>query len=227
MSGCRRLVWLSPPSSSRVVRSRRSPGTTGYPKGGYRGYSSATHSKATRRSSPGHDGPHQPDPTAASHHRTDPRDSASTDRKRTRRRTPHHRLAPRHHHHLEFRPPPSAAIYTRWAHHTQPAERPKSAYIRFAAEQPNERWQADFTHWCLADGTHTEILCWIDDHSRYALSVTAHRRITGPIVVNEFTKTVANHGIPYSTLTDNGMVFTTRFAGGKADATNSKTNSTD
>ncbi|WP_232073818.1 integrase core domain-containing protein [Mycobacterium stomatepiae] len=62
---------------------------------------------------------------------------------------------------------------------------------------------------------HTEILCWIDDHSRYALSVTAHRRITGPIVVNEFTKAVAQHGIPYSTLTDNGMVFTTRFAGGK------------
>lgn len=42
-----------------------------------------------------------------------------------------------------------------------------------------------------------------------------HHRITGPIVVTEFTKTIANHGIPYSTLTDNGMVFTTRFAGGK------------
>ena len=29
----------------------------------------------------------------------------------------------------------------------QPQKRPKSSYIRFAAEQPNERWQADFTHW--------------------------------------------------------------------------------
>ena len=29
----------------------------------------------------------------------------------------------------------------------QPHQRPKSSYIRFAAEQPNERWQADFTHW--------------------------------------------------------------------------------
>jgi len=27
-----------------------------------------------------------------------------------------------------------------------PQKRPKSSYIRFAAEQPNERWQADFTH---------------------------------------------------------------------------------
>jgi transposase InsO family protein len=97
----------------------------------------------------------------------------------------------------------------------QPQKRPKSSYIRFAAEQPNERWQADFTHWWLADGIHVEILNWIDDHARYALSVTAHHRITGAIVLAEFRKAVAAHGIPYSTLTDNGMVFTTRFSGGK------------
>lgn len=96
-----------------------------------------------------------------------------------------------------------------------PAKRPKSSYIRFAAEQPNERWQADFTHWWLADKTHTEILTWLDDHSRYALSVTAHRRVTGPIVLDTFRKAYEAHGIPASTLTDNGMVFTTRLAGGK------------
>jgi len=28
----------------------------------------------------------------------------------------------------------------------EPAKRPKSSYIRFQAEQPNETWQADFTH---------------------------------------------------------------------------------
>jgi len=96
-----------------------------------------------------------------------------------------------------------------------PKKRPKASYIRFAADLPNERWQADFTHWWLADQTHTEILCWIDDHSRYALSVTAHRRVTGPIVLAAFRKTCELHGIPASTLTDNGMVFTTRLAGGK------------
>jgi transposase InsO family protein len=97
----------------------------------------------------------------------------------------------------------------------QPQKRPKSSYIRFAAEQPNERWQADFTHWWLADGTHVEILDWLDDHARYAISVTAHRRVTGPIVVDTFRKAYEAHGIPASTLTDNGMVFTTRLAGGK------------
>jgi transposase InsO family protein len=96
-----------------------------------------------------------------------------------------------------------------------PQKRPKSSYIRFAAEQPNERWQADFTHWWLADHTHVEILDWIDDHARYALSVTAHHRVTGPIVLESFRKACAAHGIPASTLTDNGMVFTTRLSGGK------------
>ena len=96
-----------------------------------------------------------------------------------------------------------------------PQKRPKSSYIRFAAEQPNERWQADFTHWWLADATHVEILDWLDDHARYALSVTAHRRVTGPIVLAEFRKACETHGIPASTLTDNGMVFTTRLSGGK------------
>ena len=76
-------------------------------------------------------------------------------------------------------------------------------------------WQADFTHWRLADASDVEILCWIDDHSRYAISVTAHRRVTGPIVVDTFTKALETHGVPASTLTDNGMVFTTRLSGGK------------
>ena len=121
-----------------------------------------------------------------------------------------------HHHRLHV----SVASISRHLHaasrvQPSPHKRPKSSYIRFAAEQPNERWQADFTHWQLANGAHIEILCWIDDHSRYALSVTAHHRVTGPIVLTEFRNTYGTHGIPASTLTDNGMVFTTRFAGGK------------
>jgi transposase InsO family protein len=94
-------------------------------------------------------------------------------------------------------------------------KRPKSSYVRFAAEQPNECWQADFTHTRLADGSDVEVLCWLDDHARYALSVTAHRRVTGPIVVDAFRHACTQHGLPASTLTDNGMVFTTRYSGGR------------
>ena len=60
-----------------------------------------------------------------------------------------------------------------------------------------------------------EILTWLDDCTRFALQITAHHRVTGSIVLTEFRRTVATHGIPASTLTDNGMVFTTRLAGGK------------
>jgi transposase InsO family protein len=96
-----------------------------------------------------------------------------------------------------------------------PKKRPKSSYIRFQAELPNECWQADFTHYRLADRSDVEILSFLDDHSRYALSVTAHRRVTGPAVVQAFRQAVEHHGPPASTLTDNGMVFTTRLSGGR------------
>ena len=96
-----------------------------------------------------------------------------------------------------------------------PSKRPKSSCIRFAAEMPNECWQSDFTHYPLAGGTDTEVLTWLDDHSRYALSVTAYRRVTGADVLNTFRAACRRCGIPASTLTDNGMVFTTRLSGGR------------
>ena len=102
----------------------------------------------------------------------------------------------------------------------EPRKRPKSSYIRFQAALPNETWQADFTHYRLTQPDHqagpdVEILSWLDDCSRYALNVTAHPRVTGPIVLSSFRTAVATHGIPASTLTDNGLVFTTRLSGGK------------
>jgi transposase InsO family protein len=97
----------------------------------------------------------------------------------------------------------------------EPKKRPKSSYIRFQAEQPNECWQSDFTHYPLAGGTDAEVLTWLDDHSRYALRVTAHRTVTGPVVLAAFRAAVTAHGAPASTLTGNGMVFTTRLSGGK------------
>ena len=49
-----------------------------------------------------------------------------------------------------------------------PRKRPKTSYIRFEADLPNETWQSDFTHIWLADGTDTETITWLDDHSRKA-----------------------------------------------------------
>ncbi|MDI2099594.1 integrase core domain-containing protein [Klugiella sp. YN-L-19] len=97
----------------------------------------------------------------------------------------------------------------------EPRKRPKSSYTRFEAAQPNETWQSDFTHWRLADGTDIEILNWLDDHSRFLLSCTAHRPVTGDLVVATFLTATEQHGVPASTLTDNGRVYTARFGGGR------------
>lgn len=92
----------------------------------------------------------------------------------------------------------------------QPAKRPRSSYLRFEADLPNECWQADFTHWRLADGTDTNILLILDDHSRLLISATAHRIVTTATVLTAFRAACHTHGTPASTLTDNGFVFTTR-----------------
>ena len=97
----------------------------------------------------------------------------------------------------------------------EPRKRPKSSYLRFAAAMPNECWQSDFTHDRLANGVDVEVISWLDDCTRYALHVSAHPRITTPIVLATFRETAGQHGIPASTLTDNGMVYTVRHSGGR------------
>lgn len=96
----------------------------------------------------------------------------------------------------------------------QPQKRPRSAWRRFAAERPNELWQSDFTHAQLDDGTEVEIIGWLDDHSRFLTHLSAHLRLTGNIVTDTFTHAASAHGYPAATLTDNGMVYTTRHARG-------------
>ena len=105
----------------------------------------------------------------------------------------------------------------------EPRSGRSSSYMRFAAEQPNECWQSDFTHYPLACGTGTEILSWIDDYSRLRAVGDRPPPVTGAVVLATFRAAAAAHGSPASTLTDNGLVFTTRLSGGKAAATASST----
>ena len=125
-----------------------------------------------------------------------------------------------HHHRVTVSPATIARTLTRQGLVSpQPNKRPKSSHIRFEASMPNECWQSDFTHYRLADGADTEIITWLDDHARYALHVTAHPQITAPIVLATFRQAAAEHGPPAATLTDNGMVYTVRFAGGRGGRT--------
>jgi transposase InsO family protein len=90
----------------------------------------------------------------------------------------------------------------------QPHKRPKSSIIRFQADLPNERWQADVTHWVLRNGREVEILNQIDDHSRLWVGADV-RGVFGSLdVVECFAKAAGTYGCPAGYLTDNGAVFT-------------------
>jgi transposase InsO family protein len=95
----------------------------------------------------------------------------------------------------------------------QPHKRPRSSIIRFEADQPNERWQADITHWHLDDGTTVEILNMIDDHSRLCIASAARPIFKAVDVVACFHEAAHSYGLPASMLTDNGAVFTAAYRG--------------
>ncbi len=92
----------------------------------------------------------------------------------------------------------------------QPQKRPHSAWTRFEAVQPNERWQADVTHWQLADGTPVEILNIEDDHSRLSIRRDARLTTTADDVVASFRTAFRRYGVPARVLTDNAAIFTAR-----------------
>ncbi|MEW6058881.1 MAG: helix-turn-helix domain-containing protein [Actinomycetota bacterium] len=113
--------------------------------------------------------------------------------------------------HLDRRHPgglvPSVATIWRILHRRgfvtpQPQKRPRSSFIRFEAEMPNERWQADITHWRLASGGEVEILNVIDDHSRLLVGSLARWVFKAADVVAAFHEAAAAHGLPASLLTD-------------------------
>jgi hypothetical protein len=80
--------------------------------------------------------------------------------------------------------------------------------VRFEAQLPNECWQADTTHWHLADESDVEILNVIDDHSRLVVASRAFISTKGGDVVATFYEAASTHGFPASMLTDNGAIFT-------------------
>lgn len=98
----------------------------------------------------------------------------------------------------------------------QPHKRPKSSYVRFVADLPNECWQMDVTHVALAGGRPVEVLNIIDDHSRLCVASVARAVYTSPDVVAVFDDAAGQRGLPAAVLSDNGAVFTASFRDGVA-----------
>jgi transposase InsO family protein len=89
----------------------------------------------------------------------------------------------------------------------EPRKRPRSSFIRFEAELPNQLWQTDATHWALAGGAPVEILNFIDDHSRLCLGSAPHPSVKAADVVVDFHQAASRAGYPAALLSDNGAVF--------------------
>ena len=74
-------------------------------------------------------------------------------------------------------------------------------------------WQTDITHTLLSDGSRADILDFLDDHSRYLLGIRAFLPCTGADVVAVMDELISTFGPPAATLSDNGLVFTSRMTG--------------
>lgn len=126
-------------------------------------------------------------------------------------------------HHLQDRFPrlPSAAsVWRILKRHglitPQPHKRPRSSFVRFEADLPNQMWQADSTPWQLQDGSPVEILNLLDDHSRLLLGSTAYPTLKGLDVVAAVFAAADQYGFPASFLSDNAAVFSGKSRRGKA-----------
>src|SRR6266545_3970146 len=95
-----------------------------------------------------------------------------------------------------------------------PHKRPRSSWVRFEAQLPNQCWQSDVTHWRLAGGTEAHIVNFLDDHSRLAVASEVLASASAPTVLEVFRKAGARWGFPAALLTDNGCVYTTWHRGG-------------
>ncbi len=92
-------------------------------------------------------------------------------------------------------------------------QRRRETWKRWERGAPMELWQFDLVHgFVLADGTSAKALTGVDDHSRYCVSARLMPRERTQAVCDGFSSALNTYGVPAQVLTDNGKVFTGRFA---------------
>jgi transposase InsO family protein len=95
----------------------------------------------------------------------------------------------------------------------RPRRRRREHWKRWERSAPNELWQMDVVGgFALADGTSAKALTGIDDHSRFCVSARLMLRERTQPVCDGLAAAMRAYGVPQQILTDNGKVFTGRFA---------------
>lgn len=114
-------------------------------------------------------------------------------------------------------PPSKSAVYRSLVRagviEPQPRRRRRESWKRWERAAPMELWQLDVVHgFLLADGTTAKALTGVDDHSRFCVSARLMARERTQAVCDGFSSAMQAYGVPAQVLTDNGKVFTGRFA---------------
>jgi transposase InsO family protein len=92
-------------------------------------------------------------------------------------------------------------------------QRRRETWKRWERAAPMELWQLDVVHgFLLADGTSAKALTGVDDHSRFCVAARLMTRERTQAVCDGFSSALKMYGLPAQVLTDNGKVFTGRFA---------------
>ena len=91
--------------------------------------------------------------------------------------------------------------------------RRRKEWKRWERGEPNELWQMDVVGgFLLADGSHAKALTGVDDHSRFCVSARLMARERTQPVCDGLTAALRSYGVPEQILTDNGKVFTGKYA---------------
>jgi len=92
-------------------------------------------------------------------------------------------------------------------------QRRRETWKRWERGAPMELWQLDVVHgFLLGDGTSAKALTGVDDHSRFCVSARLMASERTQAVCDGFSSALRAYGVPAQVLTDNGKVFTGRFA---------------
>src|SRR4051812_38134636 len=101
-------------------------------------------------------------------------------------------------------PAPSTITAILRRHDVLAPEPPKHAFVRFERPAPNDLWQLDFMGHRALDTGRVHPLTLLDDHSRFALTLTACANEQQQTVIDQLTAIFRRYGLPRIILSDNG-----------------------
>jgi putative transposase len=91
---------------------------------------------------------------------------------------------------------------------TRPDGTPPTAFGRFEASEPNDRWVGDALHGPVVAGRKTYLFCFLDDHSRAVMGAEWGHFEDIVRLAAALRRGLAARGVPKTIYVDNGSAFT-------------------